>query len=227
MKIFLIIGFLIAAAAAEFSISDRPPTSVRVNLNNFLDRAIPHVAKFMIDHQLDPMKVPDIIDLVKIRRGPITYKGYLHLSSGLMRNLTNFVRHNDVTATYRNKVLKVDIGTNHEALDVYFKYVLSILGIPYSGTATAVGKSLVLRVKVRFDILNYRLTLESLKAESIGPVRVSLKDNVLVDWLVTPIVNIFLPLFKRTIIVNVEKQGTAAIESTFREINAILARRPR
>ncbi|XP_014360349.2 uncharacterized protein LOC106712347 [Papilio machaon] len=192
------------------------------NINEYIDNTVQMLVPFIQNNGLDPMKLPDISEGFEVKPLWVTYSALLKLHDGTMTGLVNLSRSGDQQANYFAKMLRVKIQLRFEDLEFKYKYLVKVMNIGPTGGIVGSLNRLDVVADVLIDFNNDEIQLQQLSLTNIGRLRVKLTGNALVDWLVNPVVSVFLRIFDSTIIKEVEMTIRSVVQSAIDNINTNL-----
>ncbi|KPJ13564.1 hypothetical protein RR48_10748 [Papilio machaon] len=192
------------------------------NINEYIDNTVQMLVPFIQNNGLDPMKLPDISEGFEVKPLWVTYSALLKLHDGTMTGLVNLSRSGDQQVNYFAKMLRVKIQLRFEDLEFKYKYLVKVMNIGPTGGIVGSLNRLDVVADVLIDFNNDEIQLQQLSLTNIGRLRVKLTGNALVDWLVNPVVSVFLRIFDSTIIKEVEMTIRSVVQSAIDNINTNL-----
>ncbi|XP_021182747.3 uncharacterized protein LOC110371012 [Helicoverpa armigera] len=229
----LVLAFLVAAADANSIILKTPPTSKLLEagrnwgdlgqsatVNDYVDNTIDMIVPFIQKHGLDPMELPDVIEGFEVRPLLITYSAWLKIHDGYMTGLVNVSRSGDQEVNYFAKMLRVRVQLQFTDLKFIYKYLVKVMNLGPTGGIIATLNRFRVIVDVLIDFNNDEIQLQQFRLTDIGRLRVRFTGNILTDWLVNPVLNVFVRIFDTIIIKIVEINIRNAAQSGIDAINA-------
>ncbi|XP_011691148.1 PREDICTED: uncharacterized protein LOC105452045 isoform X2 [Wasmannia auropunctata] len=202
------------------------------DINEQVDRLIPKISEFILDHGLDPLNLPDTetklwngfahTDISK-QIEPMLYKADLVLNSGTLRHLSDLKRYGDATVSYEEKVLNLDVGFEFKLLQGTYNFIVKLVLVNLKGRIIASTENVHAEIGVTFNTTSNILSLNKFKLQ-VPSIKIVVENkNGMVDWINTFIVNIVTPFFKSTITNVIEKEAANAIRTYLDEINQLNA----
>ncbi|KPI93319.1 PREDICTED: uncharacterized protein LOC106117078 [Papilio xuthus] len=192
------------------------------NINEYIDNTVQMLVPFIQNNGLDPMKLPDISEGFEVKPMWVTYSALLKLHDGTMTGLVNLSRSGDQQVNYFAKMLRVKVQLRFEDLEFKYRYLVKVMNIGPTGGIVGSLNRLDVVADVLIDFNNDEMQLQQLSLTNIGRLRVKLTGNALIDWLVNPVVSVFLRIFDTTIIKEVGMIIRSAVQSAIDNINTNL-----
>ncbi|XP_004928501.1 uncharacterized protein LOC101746909 [Bombyx mori] len=192
------------------------------DINAYVDSMIDTLVPFMIKHDLDPLSIPDIEETFEVRPVLITYRASLGLTNGKMSGLVNVARSGDQLVHYFAKMLRAQAKFKFTDLEFDFDYRVKVMNIGPTGRIRGSLSQFVINVDLIIDFNNDEIHLQELYLTDVGVIRVSLSGNILYDWLVTPLANVFVRLFDNVIMGFVETTVKSIAGSAIADVNVNL-----
>ncbi|XP_013144711.1 PREDICTED: uncharacterized protein LOC106108163 isoform X2 [Papilio polytes] len=192
------------------------------NINEYIDNTVQMLVPFIQNKGLDPMTLPDVSEGFKVKPLWITYSALLKLHDGTMTGLVNLSRSGDQKVNYFAKMLRVKLQLRFEDLEFKYRYLVKVMNIGPTGGIVGSLNRLDVVADVLIDFNNDEIQLQQLSLTNIGRLRVKLTGNGLVDWLVNPVVSVFLRIFDSTIIKEVGVIIRGVVQNAITDINANL-----
>ncbi|CAH0600511.1 unnamed protein product [Chrysodeixis includens] len=228
----LLLAFLVVAAEANSVNVKSVPTSrlleqsknwgdlgQSATVNEYVDNTIDMIVPFIQKHGLDPMDLPDVIEGFEVRPLLITYSAWLKIHDGYMTGLVNVARSGDQDVHYFAKMLRVRVQLQFTDLQFIYKYLVQVMNLGPTGGIIASLNRFVVIVDLLLDFNNDEIQLQQFRLTDIGRLRVRFTGNILTDWLVNPVLNVFLRIFDTVIIKIVEVNIRSAVQEEIDNIN--------
>ncbi|CAH0699054.1 unnamed protein product [Spodoptera exigua] len=229
----LVLAFLVAAADANSINLKSQPTSKLLEasrnwgdlgqsatVNDYVDNTIDMIIPLIVKHGLDPMDLPEVIEGFEVRPLLITYSAWLKIYDGYMTGLVNVSRSGDQEVHYFAKMLRLRIKLQFRDLEFIYKYLIKAMNIGPTGGIIASLNRFVVIVDILLDFNNDEIQLQQFRLTDIGRLRVRFTGNILTDWLLNPVLNLFLRIFDTIIIKVVEVNIRNAVQNEIDSINA-------
>ncbi|XP_068628676.1 uncharacterized protein [Battus philenor] len=192
------------------------------NINDYVDKTINMLVPFIQSNGLDPMSLPDVVEGFEVKPIWITYSAWLKIHDGYMTGLVNLSRSGDQKVNYFAKMLRIRVQLKFSDLTINYKYLVKVMNLGPTGGIIGSINRLEVVADVLFDFNNDEIQLQEFSLTDIGRLRVRLTGNKLVDWLVNPVMNVFLRIYNTIIIDVVEINIVSAIQNGINFINANL-----
>ncbi|KAF9795154.1 hypothetical protein SFRURICE_004526 [Spodoptera frugiperda] len=231
--IALALAFLVAAADANsINLKSQPTPNLledgrdwgdlgqSATVNEYVDNTIDMLVPLIVKHGLDPMDLPEVVEGFEVRPLLVTYSAWLKIYDGYMTGLVNVSRSGDQEVHYFAKMLRVRVKLQFRDLEFIYKYLVKVMNIGPTGGIIGSLNRFVVIVDILLDFNNDEIQLQQFRLTDIGRLRVRLTGNILIDWLINPVINTFLRIFDTIIIKVVEINIRNAVQSEIDSINA-------
>ncbi|KAI5634806.1 group 7 allergen domain-containing protein [Phthorimaea operculella] len=195
-------------------------TGLSANVNSYVDSTLYLILPFLRENGLDPMPLPEIVEGFRVRYLLITYSAWLKIHEGSMTGLTNVERSGDQMVHYFARMLRVRVVLNFKDLLFNYRYLVTVMNIGPRGGIEATLDRYVVVVDVLIDFNNDEVHLQEFSINEIGRLRVRFTLTVLLDWLINPVLNVFVRIFDTIIIKVVESNIHSAVNQVLDVINA-------
>ncbi|XP_018357805.1 PREDICTED: uncharacterized protein LOC108757754, partial [Trachymyrmex cornetzi] len=204
MKLVYVL-ILIPLVSAELETLNIAERFAGANINALIDHYIPQISQFIIDHGLDPLKLPPTtkklwMNLPQTSKyvEPVPYKADLSLHSGILKHLSDLKRYGDATMNYEDKLFKLNIGFEFKELE---------------GLILASTENVRAKFCVSYNISNKSLSLDDFDLQLPSRIKVTIKNKKgNVSHIKTFIVKLIIPFFKNTLVETIQKEGAKAIQ---------------
>ncbi|XP_075978962.1 uncharacterized protein LOC142978405 [Anticarsia gemmatalis] len=226
----LLVALVVAAEANTIKLKGLPVSKLLENsnwdglglqatVNDYVDETIDMIVPFIKENGLDPMELPEVIEGFEVRPVLITYSAWLKIHDGYMTGLVNVARSGDQEVNYFAKMLRVRVQLQFRDLEFIYKYLVKVMNIGPTGGIRATLNRFLIIFDVLLDFNNDEVHLQQFRLTEIGRLRVRFTGNILTDWLVNPVLNVFLRIFDTIIIKVVELNIRSAIQDVIDHIN--------
>ncbi|CAH2068586.1 unnamed protein product, partial [Iphiclides podalirius] len=191
------------------------------DVNDYVDNTVDMLVPFIQSNGLDPMNLPEVIEGFEVKPLLITYSAWLKIYDGTMKGLVNLSRSGDQKVNYFAKMLRVRVELQFKDLEINYKYLVKVMNLgPTGGIVGSLSRFVVIDILIDFN--NDEVQLQQFSLTDIGRLRVRLTGNILVDWLINPVINIFLRIFDTVIMKVVEVNIRSAVQSGIDFLNTNL-----
>ncbi|XP_049887586.1 mite allergen Der f 7-like [Pectinophora gossypiella] len=193
------------------------------NVNEYVDNTLHMLIPFMQNNGLDPMALPDVVEGFEVRPLLITYSAWLKITNGRMTGLVNMQRSGDQMVHYFAKMVRSRIELQFTDLRFDYNYLVQVMNLGPTGGIVATLSRFVIVVDVLIDFNNDEIHLQEFSMNDIGRLRVRFTGNILTDWLVNPVLNVFIRIFDTIIIKVVEVNIRNAVVAVIGILNHNIA----
>ncbi|XP_067203428.1 uncharacterized protein [Linepithema humile] len=193
-----------------------------VNLNEAVDTLLPYIHTFILDNGMDPMKLIDFSEAI-FPELPGIAKGNVDFKKGWMQNLSKIQRSNDVTASYKDKRLILDMNLGFNLLDFNYEYYLKHMVYERQGDVYGRFYDLKINTVVTIDLANYYLSLNSLKFSEVSKYDLKFEGN-LVDPILNILTKIVTVVFRKCVLLAIEDHATLIFGAKIDEWNKMIPR---
>ncbi|KYN30252.1 hypothetical protein ALC57_00291 [Trachymyrmex cornetzi] len=229
MKLVYVL-ILIPLVSAELETLNIAERFAGANINALIDHYIPQISQFIIDHGLDPLKLPPTtkklwMNLPQTSKyvEPVPYKADLSLHSGILKHLSDLKRYGDATMNYEDKLFKLNIGFEFKELEVLYNFAIKIFFVNCEGLILASTENVRAKFCVSYNISNKSLSLDDFDLQLPSRIKVTIKNKKgNVSHIKTFIVKLIIPFFKNTLVETIQKEGAKAIQMYLDKINKFL-----
>ncbi|CAB3237232.1 unnamed protein product [Arctia plantaginis] len=230
----LFLVFMVAASAAntvnllqdltlrQFDSGDIFQEGLSANVNHYIDETLSLIVPFIQRNGLDPMPLPNVREGFQVRPLWVTYSAWLNLYEGQMSGLVNVARSGDQKVSYNGRNLSVRIQLEFTNLEFVYKYLVQVMGIGPSGGINGSLNRFIIVFDLLLDFNVDEIHVQDFRLINNGNLRVRLTGNWLTDWLVNPVVSLFVRIFNSTILNTVQSNIRNLIQSTVDGINSNL-----
>ncbi|XP_072935475.1 uncharacterized protein [Epargyreus clarus] len=214
---------LLAAAQANAEVDSLPDAKwnngLSATVNDYVDSTIDMIIPFIRENGLDPMDLPEVIEGFEVRPILITYSAWLKIHDGYMTGLVNVARSGNQNVNYFAKMLRVRVQLQFNNLEFIYRYLVKVMNIgPTGGIVGSLTRFRVI-ADILIDFNNDEIHLQQFSLTDIGRLRVRLTGNILVDWLINPVIRVFTTIFNTVIIKVVEVNIRSALQGVIDDIN--------
>ncbi|KAJ2946423.1 hypothetical protein O0L34_g12463 [Tuta absoluta] len=221
------------SAVQEFEFPARQPAAVALrnaeltaeglglsaNVNSYVDSTIKQLVPVLRKYGFDPMSLPEVVEGFRVRYLLITYSAWLKINEGSLSGLTNVERSGDQMVHYFARMLRVRVVLNFKDLLFNYKYLVQVMNIGPKGGIQATLDRYVVVVDVLIDFNNDEVHLQEFSIREIGKLRVRFTLSILLDWLLNPVLNVFMRIFDTIIIKVVEVNIRGGVNQILEYIN--------
>ncbi|CAG9104870.1 hypothetical protein JYU34_011929 [Plutella xylostella] len=193
---------------------------LQADVNDYVDATISGLIPLMQAHGLDPMSLPDVVEGFSVRPLLVTYSAWLKITQGSMTGLVNVERSGDQLVKYFAKMLRVRVQLQFRNTQFNYNYLVKVMNIGPTGGIRATLSRFVVVADILIDFNNDEVQLQEFSMTDIGRLRIRFTGNVLTDWLLTPVTNVFLMIFDTIIIKVVESNIRSAVQDFIIVINS-------
>ncbi|GBP56360.1 hypothetical protein EVAR_43299_1 [Eumeta japonica] len=195
-------------------------------INEYVDETIGLLVPFMQQNGLDPMDLPEIVEGFEVKPLLITYSAWLKIHDGYMTGLVSAARDGDQQVSYFAKMARVRLNIQFTDLEFVYKYLVQVMNIGPTGGIVGSLERFTVVIDLIVDFNNDEVQLQEFTLRDIGRLRVRLTGNILVDWLVNPVISVFMRLFDtiimRVVVSNVQSGVQDVIDIINRGVKEIL-----
>ncbi|XP_059478698.1 uncharacterized protein LOC132198601 [Neocloeon triangulifer] len=201
---FLAVLLLLAAAAQAKPTKDAELKVTGEEINNFVDRLINEIKKYIIDNNLDPVPLPDLVEGFSYEDFlGIVWHGEASMRNGQMTGITSLYRNGDADFTYENFNLTVSAQMGLLAIKADYDFQATFMDLGPTGHAEIFANDILFGFSFSFDmnIANATATLHSFEILSTRKIDVNITGLLWgLNFLVEVFVNLFVDIFKGTIL---------------------------
>lgn len=190
-----------------------------VNLNKAVDALLPHIRTLILKYGMDPMQLADFSKPIFPYLPEIT-QGNIDFKKGWMQNLSKIKRTNDVTATYKDKLLLLDMNFGFDVADFNYEYHLQHLLYTREGDVYGRFFDLEINTVVTINLANYELFLNSIKFYEIRKYDIKFEGNIL-DQILNVLVKLVTIVFRECILIDIENYAAVVFGRKIDEWNKI------
>ncbi|KAL4709192.1 hypothetical protein ACJJTC_008120 [Scirpophaga incertulas] len=224
LTVLLVVAALSAASAAKLphslAIQDSwDGLGLTADVNDYVDNTIHMLVPFIQEYGLDPMELPDVEEGFAVKPVLVTYSAWLKIHDGYMTGLASVSRSGDQTVNYFAKMLRVRLRLQFRSLEFMYKYLVKVMNIGPTGGIIGSLDRFVVVFDLLLDFNNDELHLQEFSLTDIGRLRVRLTGNILSDWLVNPMIGVFVRIFDNIIMRVVQTNIRIAIQFALDFIN--------
>ncbi|XP_065336418.1 uncharacterized protein LOC135937237 [Cloeon dipterum] len=191
-----------AAQAMPSQISTQRVTGEEIN--NYVDRLINEIIKYMLDNNLNPLILPDLVEGFEYKDFlGIVWHGEASLRNGLMTGHTSIHRVGDADFTYENMNLTVSAEMGLLAIKVDYDFEATFMDLGPTGHAEIFANDIIFGFSFSLDMgsPNATATLHSFDIVSTRSISVNITGLLWgLNFLVEVFVNLFVDIFKNTIL---------------------------
>ncbi|CAK1599792.1 unnamed protein product [Parnassius mnemosyne] len=227
-KIHIAIVLVLSLVVAEANIVKTQLSGLRwghglsADINEYVDKTVNMLVPFIQNNGLDPMPLPEVVEGFEVKPLLVTYSAWLKIFDGRMTGLVNLSRAGDQKVNYYAKMLRVRVALQFTDLEIKYKYLVKVMNLgPTGGIAASLDRFVVI-ADVLIDFNNDEIHLQQFSLTDIGRLRAKLTGNVLTDWLINPVINVFTKIFDTVIIKYVEWNIRSALQNGINLINTNL-----
>ncbi|KAI5634805.1 group 7 allergen domain-containing protein [Phthorimaea operculella] len=189
-------------------------------VNGYVDSTIKQLVPVLREFGFDPMPLPEVVEGFRVRYLLITYSAWLKINEGSLTGLTNVERSGDQMVHYFARMLRVRVALNFKDLLFNYNYLVQVMNIGPKGGIQATLDRYVVVVDLLIDFNNDEVHLQEFSIGEIGRLRVRFTVSVLLDWLINPVLNVFVRIFDTIIIKVVESNIRNGVNQLLGFINS-------
>ncbi|XP_076753430.1 uncharacterized protein LOC143424923 [Xylocopa sonorina] len=219
---FCLSGLFSAGFACIFDTAETFDINGKVlaNANRMFDAILPSVQNFILRHGLDPMQLDDISESLP---SIIANKRSITLTNGWLQGLSNLRRASDVTLSYKDKVVTLDVTIGFDILNLNYKYLLKDSLITRKGDVDARINDMQLRAIVAIDFNSYQINLNAINVVKLDKLNVMFEGHAL-DPIINAALKSLTNIFRKKITSKVQSEISNVMQKYVDEINGKIPR---
>ncbi|KAJ8688651.1 hypothetical protein QAD02_024446 [Eretmocerus hayati] len=153
---------------------------------------------------------------------PLTANIYLHLHTGILRNLAQMKRAGRCNLSYSSKVFTIDGIFGWDSLAFNYQYLLKVLFFSRTGSIRGGLDQLKINVVLDINLETYQIILRQLDFINAGKITIRLEGH-LTDIIYNLVLKAVTWIGKGLVLKKIEEETTELIRLDIAEINKLLA----
>ncbi|XP_043195423.1 uncharacterized protein LOC122366858 isoform X2 [Amphibalanus amphitrite] len=185
------------------------------NANSFFDNIIPNLQTFIVTNSLDPMPLPEMDAEILGNTGVKLYNGFVNGLSSVHRTADAHLVYDEV------EWLSVDGGLGFDELVAGYSLKIEVFGIGPHVSAEIHLTGTKAEFQAQISSQDLAIELGKLRVSDIGSIRVIIHGLSLFGWLIDPIIDLIINLFRGPIADAISDAMFSAVNDMLSEIDLL------